>query len=389
VTPGIAAADDAGDEAATPEEAAEQALAAEQSLIDEITATGLFDSAYYAHANPDVVAADVPPLVHYVRFGMAENRRPNAYFDPLHYAAAAASLEPDPALPSLLHYRRVGESAGIAPGPFFDPQWYRAAYGIADDDSPLADFLAQADRRQRLPLPGFYAVPRLAPHLWLPQAEDCFARYLEDSPEEAAEGGPDARVIAESGIFDANYYLINGLDVHALGLEPIRHFCRYGWREGRSPNIYFAVRWYLQTNPGVAALGVNPVVHYLLDGEAAGRRPIVYFDPLWYRNTYRVPKKQSALAHYLAHRRSQRFAPNPEFDLAWYLRTYGAQVGRNRDPFSHYLMAGTYGDVRPSPSFDWPGYRRRTRGRRTRHFPWTLNPSLDNPLIHKLHAEYR
>ena len=57
---------------------------------------------------------------------------------------------------------------------------------------------------------------------------------------------------AASGLIDPNYYLINGTDVHEAQLDPAEHFCRYGWRESRKPNIYFDTRWYLQTNPQVA-----------------------------------------------------------------------------------------------------------------------------------------
>lgn len=358
-------------------------------MIDAAAATGLFDAAYYTRTNADVAAEGWPPLEHYIRVGEAEGRRPNPYFEPAHYWVGGAGLDPPPAFPLLLHYRWVGEAAGISPGPFFDPVWYRTQYEVAEDASPLADYLARPDRGARLPSPALYAVAWLMPYRASPPEEDRFARFLDDMPDASARHEPDAGVIAEAGAFDSNHYLINGSDVHAAGLEPIQHFCAFGWREGRSPNIYFDTRWYLRTNPYVAALGINPMVHYLLEGERAGRRPVVYFDPVWYRGTYGVPDGKSALAHFLAHRRSQRFSPIAEFDLDWYLRTYGEDVGRNRDPFAHFLMAGTYDDVRPSAAFDWPSYRRRTRGRRTRHFPWTLDPTVDNPLIHKLHAEYR
>ena len=55
------------------------------------------------------------------------------------------------------------------------------------------------------------------------------------------------------GSIDPNYYLINGSDVHEAQLDPAEHFCRYGWREGRKPNIYFDTRWYQQTNPAACA----------------------------------------------------------------------------------------------------------------------------------------
>jgi hypothetical protein len=53
------------------------------------------------------------------------------------------------------------------------------------------------------------------------------------------EAFPDLGFVSESGLIDPNYYLINGSDVHEAELDPADHFCRYGWREGRKPNIYF------------------------------------------------------------------------------------------------------------------------------------------------------
>ena len=32
-------------------------------------------------------------------------------------------------------------------------------------------------------------------------------------------------------------------------LDPLLHFYRFGWREGRKPNRYFDPAWYLQNYP--------------------------------------------------------------------------------------------------------------------------------------------
>ena len=151
----------------------------------------------------------------------------------------------------------------------------------------------------------------------------------------------------------------------ARGDSSIRceHFCRYGWRESRKPNIYFDMRWYLQTNTHVDRLRINPVVHYICEGEMAGRRPVPYFDPLWYRETYTIPPGQGALAHFLTHRRSQAFSPTPLFDVGWYVEQHPEELTGNRDPFAHFLQAGTYRDIDPSPAFDTAAYRKRHLGR--------------------------
>jgi hypothetical protein len=45
--------------------------------MQAVQATGLFDPVWYLGANPDVAAAGINPLRHYVTHGFAENRRPN------------------------------------------------------------------------------------------------------------------------------------------------------------------------------------------------------------------------------------------------------------------------------------------------------------------------
>jgi hypothetical protein len=60
----------------------------------------------------------------------------------------------------------------------------------------------------------------------------------------------------------------------------------------------------------------------------------------------------------------------------------------NRDPFAHFLRAGTYGDRDPSPDFDAAAYRKRVLGRPSRHFRRLLHPERDNPLVHWLGVQY-
>jgi hypothetical protein len=139
----------------------------------------------------------------------------------------------------------------------------------------------------------------------------------------------------------------------------------------------------------VERLKIDPVVHYILEGEMAGRRPVPYFDPTWYRGTYAVPQGQMALAHFLMHRRSQAFSPTPLFDVTWYVEQHADGLAGNLDPSAHFLQAGTYHDIDPSPSFSAAEYRRRHLGRPSRQFTRLMHPDRDNPLVHHLRAEYR
>lgn len=73
-----------------------------------IKASGLFDADYYLKANPDIINSGIDPLLHFVRHGAFEGRKPNRHFDPANYVddfpeVAANGVNP------LVHYiRSVG-----------------------------------------------------------------------------------------------------------------------------------------------------------------------------------------------------------------------------------------------------------------------------------------
>ena len=78
----------------------------------------LFDAAFYLDRNPDVRAARIDPLQHYLAHGAAEGRKPHPLFDPAFYLAGvpAGSLAEAAANP-LLHFLRHNAAN---PHPLFD-----------------------------------------------------------------------------------------------------------------------------------------------------------------------------------------------------------------------------------------------------------------------------
>lgn len=73
-----------------------------------------WDSRYYAEANPDVVKAGKPKLLHFIRHGGFEGRSPSPKFDAKFYLAANADVVRDGEHP-LTHYIRAGRSQGRLP----------------------------------------------------------------------------------------------------------------------------------------------------------------------------------------------------------------------------------------------------------------------------------
>ncbi|MCA3725755.1 MAG: hypothetical protein INE96_03560, partial [Phenylobacterium sp.] len=82
---------------------------------------------------------------------------------------------------------------------------------------------------------------------------------------------PDEALAAEA--MDPDWYRAMNPDVAAAGADPVDHFLRHGWREGRDPVAAFSVRDYLELYPDVAAAGINPFIHWLKAGKAEGRLP--------------------------------------------------------------------------------------------------------------------
>ena len=80
-------------------------------------------------------------------------------------------------------------------------------------------------------------------------------------------------LIKLSGEFDQTYYLETYPDVKQSGISPLKHFCNYGWKEGRNPSSVFDTSYYLSTYLDVRDARINPLLHYIRHGRYEGRRP--------------------------------------------------------------------------------------------------------------------
>ena len=176
-----------------------------------VEASGLFDAKWYLQKYPDVAAAGVDPLSHYMNDGAREGRKASTRFDARWYVGAypdAADSDMNP----LLHYirnkkGRVGtlsdlkavtpeqksDVALLLANVHFDGDWYAAANG-----------LGKAGRHAALHYLQFGA-----------------ARGLPPSPS-----------------FDGARYLQTYPDIRDAGVNPLLHYIRHGENEGR---VAFAI----------------------------------------------------------------------------------------------------------------------------------------------------
>lgn len=189
-------------------------------IWDIIERSSLFDRKWYAAAYPDVGAAGVDCLMHFLLYGIAENRNPSRAFDVAWYRATYPDVAGNP----LIHYLSVGADQGFTTHPafHFDLLPGRRTGGYPADATPLGQLL----------------------RAWI--------------------------AIESTFLFERDWYLDKYKDVAASGGDPLQHYLLHGVAEGRNPNRLFDTRWYLSQYPEVAAAGLDPLAHYILAGAKLG-----------------------------------------------------------------------------------------------------------------------
>ena len=80
-------------------------------------------------------------------------------------------------------------------------------------------------------------------------------------------------LIQHSGLFDTQWYLKEYADVAKSGIDPIKHYLKFGADEGRDPSLRFDTRYYQRTNPDLQNSTLNPLIHYISHGKEEGRKP--------------------------------------------------------------------------------------------------------------------
>jgi len=115
--------------------------AIERWCFPEQTAVrAVFDRAFYLRTNPDVAAAGVDPLKHYLKHGAAEQRQPHPLFDPAHYLAVCPEARGSRNL--LLHFLNSHCRPWPSTHPLFDCEAYARAHPEIGGN-PLVAYLAQ------------------------------------------------------------------------------------------------------------------------------------------------------------------------------------------------------------------------------------------------------
>ena len=141
-------------------------------------------------------------------------------------------------------------------------------------------------------------------------------------------------VLRMSGKFDKEYYLRSYPDVRESDTDPLMHYIRFGWKEGRNPSKDFDTSSYLLENPNIEEKNINP----LLDFQSKNRRTIIdLFRRLknYLRDIYVYIQLKNG----------------GEFDQAFYLRNNPDVRQADITPLMHYIRHGWKEGRNPSPLF--------------------------------------
>ncbi|WP_197497452.1 glycosyltransferase 61 family protein [Cupriavidus sp. D384] len=183
--------------------------------------SALFSTKEYLAHNPDVAAAGINPLEHFVHSGAHEGRR---WFDPEAtklLAAARAALDEDPGncFAQQIIAHRLGR--------FVDERYYRIRYG-REIGSALEHYLEHGGNYEVSPHPLFDAryYREVTGIDQLPAGVTWLEHFLSVDPAERH---------APSRLFDQTDYLAMSPDVEAAGVDPFEHFVSWGDHEGRLP----------------------------------------------------------------------------------------------------------------------------------------------------------
>ena len=128
-------------------------------LAERRDPNGFFDGAWYHEHYPDVAASGLHPLVHYLQAGAAELRNPHPRFDAVYYV----SEHPEAAANPMLYHLRIGHARGF----------------LTEKPIEIRDYLAS--RRPALPLPRKIVVDVVIPvYRGLEETRCCIRSVLAD-----------------------------------------------------------------------------------------------------------------------------------------------------------------------------------------------------------------
>lgn len=251
---------------------------------------GIFDYDYYRRNNNDI---NCDPLKHYRQYGWRENRMPSEFFNVNNYRTYSSTvpLHENPLVDFMLkltnnlgrNLKREAKDCEL-----FDEDYYIQSYpelGL-NKNNAFAHYLLIGWREGRNPAPFFntsYCISQMNgclgnPLIYLLTQQN--VAEIKRFPTVAEISTASREVFKQLGemaafyldrehIFDADWYRAQYVDVADYGQNPLDHYRKYGFAEGRKPCKEFDANWYANTYIENGDAGIS-LTHYLLEGQFCG-----------------------------------------------------------------------------------------------------------------------
>ncbi len=315
-------------------------------LIRALRDHRLLDGAWYLRTYPDVAAAGIDPLEHFLSSGMAEGRDPSPLFSSAHYLSAHPDVAQSGIQP-LWHFLTSGGAENRASHPLVAPRWlrHRLPPGLPFDN-PLLGLLAT---REAIPPRPLFDLAHVAAALGLPvdsRPAEVAAAWLALPPA----GRPDPHPLVSLAHLRGQ----PGAPPHGCALEA------YLRDRGATlaPHPLYDRDFLRRAHPGLAEADpeLTPLEVLLTGAGGADLTLSPLFDPQHYRRQAALAGLpadlggQSALVHYLQTGAAQGIEPHPLFDEAAY-RARHLRAGEREPGLLHYLRLGREPWISLAPRF--------------------------------------
>jgi glycosyltransferase involved in cell wall biosynthesis len=170
------------------------------------------------------------------------------------------------------------------------------------------------------------------------------------------------RKIYFSKLFDAEFYLNHYPLIAESGIDPLLHYCTYGWQEERRPSLLFDNLNYLRSYSGMRELKADPLTHYLDKGWRQGKDPNRLFQTSYYLERYgdQIPANTNPFIHYLNKGWRMGFFPSILFIELKYKKKFVEIRLQGKDPLLYFLRQIEAFRKKPPIYFDASWYKDRT-----------------------------
>ena len=304
----------------------------------------LFSCRFYLANNPDVAAASIHPIEHYLQYGAAEGRQPHPavapewlarkldldagtnvigeylsskrdfpprpFFD-LHHIADGLGLPRGTDARALIRDFLMAPPGSVNPNILFDIDYYADSTGLADREMVLENFIRDSDGTG-FPHPLYEKdyVWAKNPDLRSPQFDTCL---LERVLIKAKSRDTDI-----SHFFDSEFYRRNVGEFRGAGLV---HYLTSGYKQGYDPHPLIDEHLYNERYQG-GEPALPALVHFKLNEHKSDITLASRFPNRFYGERYSEAKAYSGslLEHYLHH---GRFEDRKISDPIWRDSFYG------------------------------------------------------------------